>query len=69
MMVNRCAHYKVYVIRCWEEHSPPTSTVVQRFTLEVPSTGQRLGFTSSQALMDEIERRLAEPAPEQLDAT
>jgi hypothetical protein len=68
-MVNRCACYEVYIIRCWEEQSVPTDAVVHRFTLEVPSTGQRLGFTNSQALIDEIERRLTEPETEQPDAT
>lgn len=66
-MANSPAHYKVYVIRCWEEHHTPTDTVSYRFTLEVPGTGQRLGFTSSGALMDEVERRLAEDSTEEAD--
>jgi hypothetical protein len=60
-------HYRVYVIRCWEEQSIPADATIYRFTLEVPGTGQRLGFTSSQALMDEIGRRLTEPVTEQPD--
>ncbi|MBW4464901.1 MAG: hypothetical protein KME07_05610 [Pegethrix bostrychoides GSE-TBD4-15B] len=61
-MANSPAHYKVYVIRHWEEQNLSTNTTVCRFTLELPSTGQRLGFTSSEALLNEIERRLAESA-------
>jgi hypothetical protein len=66
-MANNLAHYKVYVIRYWEEQGASTDAIICRFTLEVPGTGQRFGFTSSKALMDEIERRLAEDATETTD--
>lgn len=66
-MANNPAHYKVYVIRRWEEQNPLTHTTICRFTLELPGTGQRFGFTSSAALIGEIERRLAENSPEETD--
>ena len=66
-MANAPSHYKVYVIRCWEELSSLTDTASHRFTLEVPATGQRFGFTSSEALMDEIGRRLTENSTETSD--
>ncbi len=59
-MASNPAHYKVYVIRYWEEQNSSTNTIICRFTLELPGTGQRFGFTSSEALLEDIERRLAE---------
>lgn len=66
-MANNPAHYKVYVIRHWEEQNPLTNTVICRFTLELPGTGQRFGFTSSEALLEDVERRLAENLTEPID--
>ena len=58
-MVDELAHYKVYVVRCWEEQRPQTDTTVLRFTLEIPSTGQRFGFKNQAALMKALENRLS----------
>jgi hypothetical protein len=66
-MANNLAHYKVYVIRCWQEQNSSASTTISRFTLELPGSGQRFGFTSSKALIDEVGRRLAENLAEESD--
>lgn len=57
-MVDEPAPYKVFVIRCWKEQSSQTNATILRFTLEIPSTGQRFGFTSQAELMKALESRL-----------
>lgn len=65
-MGNDLAHYKVYVVRCWEEPTTQTTHCMQvnmpigRFTLEIPSTGQRFGFTSLPALLNALGHRLSQ---------
>jgi hypothetical protein len=62
-VVDEPAHYKVYVVRYWEEQDTSTSRRIYRFTLEIPATGQRFGFTSPEALMSALEQRLFQEPP------
>jgi hypothetical protein len=59
-VVDDLAHYKVYVVRYWEEQDVPSNRRICRFTLEIPATGQRFGFTSPEALMQALEQRLTQ---------
>lgn len=63
-MTDKQSHYKVYVIRCWQEQDVQDDAITYRLTLEIPSTGQRLGFISSEALMSALERKLSQNSPE-----
>jgi hypothetical protein len=42
--------YQVFLLRCWEEHSEHPELDAWRFSLQDPSTGQRRGFASLEAL-------------------
>jgi hypothetical protein len=59
-VVKQLAPYRTYVIRCWEEHSFQADTSIYRFTLEIPATGERFGFTSSEELINAIELALTQ---------
>ena len=48
----------VYVVRCWQEHTPPGHEIVMRYALDIPATGQRRGFTSIEALLDTLSLEL-----------
>lgn len=62
-MADYQACYKVYVVRYWEEQDAQTDTSICRFTLEIPRTGQRIGFTSSDALIKVLECKLNQTSP------
>jgi len=49
---------RVYVIRCWQEHTTPDHERVIRYALDIPATGQRRGFTSTAALLDTLATEL-----------
>ena len=49
---------RVYVVRCWQEHTTPDHEVVMRYALDIPTTGQRRGFTSTEALLDTLSTEL-----------
>lgn len=59
-MVNNQANYKVFVVRCWDEQNSQAGTIVCRFSLEIPGTGQRFGFVSLEALMKALELGLSQ---------
>ena len=59
-MAKHLAPYRIYVIRCWEEPSSQANTSTYRFTLDVPATGQRFGFTSSEELINALELALSQ---------
>ena len=44
-------HYHVFVLRAWEERGSPIGPARWRFSLEAPSTGQRRGFATLEALI------------------
>jgi hypothetical protein len=50
--------YHVCIVRAWRETTAQTEEQVWRFTLEIPGTGQRLGFTDAHALMDALRTEL-----------
>ncbi|UBF29987.1 hypothetical protein K9N68_37935 (plasmid) [Kovacikia minuta CCNUW1] len=58
-MAKHLAPYRTYIIRCWEEQRSQSSTSIYRFTLEIPATGERFGFTQSQKLIQALELALA----------
>jgi hypothetical protein len=64
-VAKQLAPYRTYVIRCWEEQSAQADTSVYRFTLEIPATGERSGFTSSAELINALELALAQIQPHQ----
>jgi hypothetical protein len=45
---------RVYVVRCWQEHTRRDHEIVMRYALDSPTTGQRCGFTSAEALLDTL---------------
>lgn len=59
-MVDHLAPYRTYVIRCWQEHCEQQSTSIYRFSLEVPATGERFGFTCAENLISALELALAQ---------
>lgn len=63
-MARHIATYMTYVIRCWAEPSSQATTSIYRFTLDIPATGHRFGFTSSEALISALELALS-PIQEQ----
>lgn len=50
--------YHVCIVRAWREMTLHTSEPVWRFTLEIPGTGQRFGFNTSQALIEALDAKL-----------
>lgn len=59
-MARHLATYMTYVIRCWAEQSSQATLSVYRFTLEIPATGQRFGFTNSEELIRALKLALSE---------
>ncbi len=59
-MVKHLAPYRTYVIRCWQEHSGQPGTCIYRFSLEIPATGERFGFTRSKDLIQALEGAISE---------
>jgi hypothetical protein len=54
--------YLAYVVRCWQEHSVHAGreTRVWRFSLQDPSTNQRRGFATLEALLVSLQAELAD---------
>ena len=54
--------YLSYVVRCWQEHSVHAGreTRVWRFSLQNPSTDQRHGFATLEALLVSLQAELAD---------
>jgi hypothetical protein len=59
-VVRHLAPYRIYVIRCWEEQGAQLSPSIYRFSLEIPATGERFGFTSTEELINALELSLAQ---------
>lgn len=49
--------YRVYIVRCWEDREAPKDNA-SRFVLEIPRTGERYGFTSSERLLSALKNQL-----------
>lgn len=52
--MKQLASYRTVVIRCWQEQCGQPD-VIYRFSLEVPATGERLGFTHFEDLVQALE--------------
>ena len=48
------APYQTYIVRCWQTGIEENGQLILRFTLDVPATGQRFGFTSLEALTEAL---------------
>lgn len=48
----------VYVVRSWQERTTQGREIVMRYALDIPATGQRRGFTESEALLDTLSTEL-----------
>ncbi|HEY9661930.1 MAG TPA: hypothetical protein V6C65_26035 [Allocoleopsis sp.] len=59
-MTKHLALYRTYVIRCWEEPRSQAGISIYRFSLEIPVTGERFGFTCSEDLINALETALAQ---------
>jgi hypothetical protein len=59
---------RVYIVRCWREHTRRDEETVMRYALDVPATGQRCGFTSAEALLDTLSMELTGAQEAQLHA-
>lgn len=59
-MATHLALYRTYVIRCWAEQCGQPDTSIYRFSLEIPATGERFGFTSSKELISALELSLTQ---------
>jgi hypothetical protein len=55
--------YRVYIVRCWEDSGVPENST-SRFVLEIPRTGERYGFTSSEKLLNALQNQLELPTHE-----
>ena len=49
---------RVYIVRCWQEHTRRDDEIVVRYALDIPATGQRCGYTSAEALLDTLSMEL-----------
>lgn len=58
--MKQSAPYRTFVIRCWQEQGSQPGDCVYRFSLEVPATGERFGFTCAKDLIQSLERALAQ---------
>lgn len=57
---KRSPYYHIYLLTIWEELGQAEGTeAVLRFRLEDPSTGQKRGFASLEALADALNIELA----------
>lgn len=50
---------RVYIVRCWQEHTRQDDETLMRYALDILATGQRCGFTSAEALLDTLSIELA----------
>jgi hypothetical protein len=59
-VLEKSAHYRTYLLAAWEERSRnPAIPATWRFSLLDPSTGQRRGFASLEALAAALKQELA----------
>lgn len=63
-MVKHLAPYRTFVIRCWQEQCGQPGTCIYRFSLEIPATGERLGFTRTEDLIHALEGAIAQARTE-----
>ena len=61
-MARSLAPYRTYIIRSWEEpcRGSQSGAAIYRFTLDIPATRQRFGFTSLRELINALELALSQ---------
>jgi len=74
-MKSNSVHYCNLIIRSQLEYSAADQAVIVRCILELPSTGQRRGFTDVEALLDalrveltEMQNQITSPTPKKESA-
>lgn len=51
--------YRVYIVRCWEEQASGLyKEPISRFSLDIPTTGERCGFVNQDALLEALRQEL-----------
>jgi hypothetical protein len=65
-MAKPLAPYRTYIIRSWEEpcRGSQSGAAIYRFSLEIPATGERFGFTCSEDLIQALKAALAQSQTE-----
>ena len=58
-LIGRPPGYHSYLLRFWEERGEESPSAIWRFSLEDPSTDQRLGFASLDALVDWLKTKIS----------
>lgn len=58
--MKQLAPYRTFVIRCWQEQGGQPGTCIYRYSLEIPVTGERFGFTHSKDLIQALQLALTE---------
>lgn len=58
MQTQRPTCYRGFIVRFWKEQATDPQQDVARFTLEIPATGQRLGFLSLEVLLEALRREI-----------
>jgi hypothetical protein len=58
--MKQSAPYRTFVIRCWQEQYGQPGACVYRFSLEIPATGERFGFTHSRKLIQALQLAMNE---------
>lgn len=59
----RSTKYQAYIIRYWKELVPlGNANNTGRFILEVLATGERLGFTTKESLLEALDQKLEQDA-------
>jgi hypothetical protein len=58
-LIGRPPGYHSYLLRFWEERGEESPSTIWRFSLEDPSTDQRLGFASLDALVDWLKTKIS----------
>ena len=65
---GRLPHYRVYLLRCWQERSQMShQSDVWRFSLEDTRLGERRGFSTFEALIATLRAELAGEQCDPLD--
>lgn len=55
---DKTPRYQTYLLTCWQEQDEIAGTMVWRFRLETPRSGQRRLFLALKAVMETIEQEL-----------
>ncbi len=49
----------IYIVRCWKEQTQCDDPNATRYSLEVPTTGQRYGYANAEELLEVLTKKLA----------